>query len=421
MHLLVVWSLTAVVCNGGEPPSQSAPRVKEEELERIVRKPTAGFPWILAPAPKPVSKDNSLDKTGEPGLGDFSSGDLILRALGDFSREIKQSPGAGGVNDNKEVLLLTKDVEIEEVQSRFVLRGQKIRVVRDLKTGQTELLDAQGNVEISSPQRSGRGATLVYETKHGPRGESLKDQYVIEGDRATGGRATLWQGDDVIEAEKFISDQRLGIFRALGRPVAIMTMPQDPKSPSPKPTTGGMLPGFSMMTGGGKIRLQADGEIYYESSSGRIHITRNVVICQEVQSQTATKMFADEVTLQLLLPPPGQPQTNTSMFGGALKSLECIGRVEVKTGDYTLLFDKGLYDMQRNLFIMEMKKPKDEVKIYSKDTATGGTVLIVPKRVTVNLLTGELNAGGPTHRGSFEGAPPTNRPPQKKLPLIETE
>jgi hypothetical protein len=397
--------------------SAASEPVKEDELKRVEFKYADAFAWmkdakpvVKAPPPK---EGAPTPTTGSENFSDLTSGDLIIKAMGEFSREQKKS-GLGGSADEKEILTLTKDVEIEHVQNKFVLRAQKIKVVRDLKSGQAEMVEAQGKVEVWTPERSGRGESLVYEMRLGAHGEIVKNTYTIEGDRANGGRATLWQNDDVIEAEKFYTDRRLDTFRVMGGPVAVVTLPGQGNTGGPaKPASGGgMLPSFSM-SGSGKLRLQADGEINYDNSTGRVRMTRNVTIYQEVAAgQAGWKLSADEVTLSLNLPPPGQPVANSSMFSGSLKNLECAGRVEIKMPGTTLLFDRGNLDMQRNIFLMEMKEAKGDVKIYQKDSpnAPAGSVFVAPKTLNVNMSTGEFSAGGPIRREPFEGDPPTNRP-----------
>jgi hypothetical protein len=397
----------------GQPVAPPAPpTVKSEELQRAVRKPTETFPWansgtrVTPKGPTPA----------EGALAGMTSGDLILKSWGEFSREQKKAPGPSGTVEEKEVLTLNKDVEIEQVQSKFVLRGQKIHVSRDLKTGQTDQLEAKGNVEIFSPERCGRGELLLYETKYGPNGETLKDQYTIDG--GPNGRANLWQGDDWLEADKFVSDQRLGTFRLLGRPIAVVTLPSAAaaaKEPAqPKAASGGMFPTLNLSGGGGKLRIQADGEMFYESSVGRIRLARNVTITQEAGGQQTLKLLADEALISLLPPPPGQQPSGNSMFAGPLKSMDCSGRVELRTPGNVILFDKGNLDMQRNVFVMQMKNPKDDVRVYSQEGASGGSVFIAPKSLTVNLETQDYSAGGPMRRQSYEGSPPSSRAPQKQ-------
>ena len=390
------------------PAKPPLPPVTEEELQRVARTSGGVFPWKANPQPKvPAVPKDPKDPGADSGVPDLTSGEIIIKSLGDFSREEK---------DGKEILTLNKDVEIEQLQTQSVLRGQTIRVVRDLKTGQTELLEAHGGVEVVTPERKGRGEKLLYETQFGPQGQILKDLYTIEGDAKHGIRATLWQGDDVIVADRFINDRKMDTFRVTGGPQAIITMPTDsnaPADPKPAPTGGGMLPGFGT-GGGGKIRMKADGEMFYEGATGRVHITRNVILQQDgVPPDPGMKMTSDDAWLTLSLPPPGQPASTTSVFSGSLKSLECLGRVEIITASQTVYCDRGFLDMVKNTFLMEMKNPKDTVLVYMKEKAMK---LIAPKNLVVNMQTSEFHSAGALKMESFTGTPPSSRNPAPPAP-----
>ncbi|MCY3024373.1 MAG: hypothetical protein NTW87_35805 [Planctomycetota bacterium] len=407
--------LLAGRCGAGEPAAPTAPVVKEEELQREKRAFTVEFPWKDAPPPQKQPDTAAKQDTG--ALPDMTAGEVAFRALGSLSRV---APKPGDPNAGKEILTLTKSVEIEQSQTQSVLRGETIKVVRDLKTGQTELLQAQGNVEVVMPERSGKGQWLVYETdiETTPQGQVRikKDEFTLKGDPRTGARAMLWQGKDVIEAMEFISDRRADTFRVRGNPVANITLPEDSGAAAAPPTDTagtGMIPSFGF-GGGGKIRLQAEGEMFYEGPRCRVTITRNVVIQQDGPGGTvAMIMSGDDALLTLAAALPGQQaQAQASVFTGSLKTLRCSGRVEIKTPSHTVLCDRATLDMQQRTFLMEMEKPKDEVRVCMRETAEGGKIMFAPRSLKIVMGSGELNAGGPMHTVSYTGAPPTNRPPQ---------
>jgi len=417
--------LLPCTCAAGQAPAKEPVTVKEEELARVRRVPSDTFQWRLpGPQQKPEQKAAPKTvKTDPDAAPDMTAGDVLMRAAGDLLRLV---PNEGSKLDDdiqaltryvkvlgKEILMLRKGVEIEQLQTQSVLRGEKIVVVRNLKNGQTELLEATGKVELVTPERKGLGEHLVYLTEFSEDGQQvLRDEYTLEGDRAGGKKATLWQGGDVIEAMEFFSDRRRDTFRVRGGPVAVVTMPATDKPPAGKPEAQpGILPGFGTMTSG-KIKLRADGEMFYEGPGGHVRITRNVVIQQDAAGGGAAMiMSADEALLTLLLPPPGQPQEQASVFTGSLKTLECKGRVEIKTPTQTVLCDRGVLDMQRRAFLMEMKNPKDDVKVYTRESAAGGKVMLSPRSLKVFLDTNELQAGGPQRMEAFSGPVPTNRTP----------
>ncbi|HYF47967.1 MAG TPA: hypothetical protein VEJ63_01070 [Planctomycetota bacterium] len=416
MRLLCAALMLVTFANSAGEPKPAAPQIKEEELRRVPFEYLAEFPWkksAQAPGTKPSGKEGAAG--GDVDFSGMTSGELIIRAYGEFTREQKKSKNAAGQDEDKEILTLNKNVEIEQLQMKFVLRAQRIKIVQDAKTSKLELIEAQGSVEVWTPERSGRGEMLTYETRFGSNGEILRDVYTIEGDRTRSTRATLWQGDDVIEAERFVSDRRLDTFRVMGNPVALVSMPAEAGSAPAKPAApagGGMLPTFSL-TGGGRVRLQSDGEIFYEGITGKVRITRNVIMhVESAPGQTAMKLSSDEATLLLNTPPPGQPTKESSLFSGSMKSIDFVGRVEIKVPGSVMLFDRGRMDLQKNVMTMEMKEPKGEVRIYTKDNPDypRGFVYIAPKSLTVNLTTKDTSAGGPMRRDAFEGEAPTNRP-----------
>src|SRR5260221_5220584 len=235
--------------------------------------------------------------------------------MGDFSSEEK---------DGKETMTLNKDVEIEQPLEKSLIRGQKIKVVRDLKTGETERLDAKGGVELVTPDRKAVGESLLYEVQYGPNHELVKNLYTLEG-KGANSRATLWQGDEVFQAELFVNDQRFDTFRIMGAPVAVIKVPANPNAPPKRPAAagGGMTP--SMSLNGGKIKLEADGEMLYQSALGKVQLTRNVMIQQEAsEGQGGFRINSDEAQMTMALPPPGQQADAASagVFSGDLKMLD---------------------------------------------------------------------------------------------------
>jgi hypothetical protein len=415
--------------------SPAIPPVKEEELQRAVRAVSNEFPWVKTPKksgqPPPVPKPG-----GEAGaMPDMSSGDIIIREMGDFS-------AAPGATPDKQCLKLTKDVIVETLNPRSVLRAQKFIVTRDLKTSSTDLMEAFGSVEMFMPEQKGKGEFLHYETRYGANGEVVKDLFTLEGSRADGKRAYLWLGTDAdpdkndkIEADKFVNDRRLNTFRALGNPAAVVSMP-GPQAPAPgksskskkadkNPETS-IMPNMSGFTAGGLSRLQCEGEMFFEGASGRLTLMRNAVIQQEGQPDTGSgaaigagtgiKLSSDEAHLIMDVPPPGQPDSNAGMFGGDLKTIECIGRVEMKTATHVVLCDRCTIDVQHTLVLMEMKNPKEDVRIFIKDD-TGGRAFSARKSFTYNMSTSDIQSPyGGMKTEALPAVIPTNRPPPGKQP-----
>lgn len=428
-HVLALVILIAASAYTGESPSKAAPVIRDEDLQRVSRELPKQFPWPTTRIVQPTSPGKA-PATDLGALPDMTGGDIIIKSMGEFLREEKFMEDSGGGKPlKKEVLTLNKSVEIEQIPTRSVLRSDLIRVINDKASGRTETLQATGNVEVVTPERSGRGETLLYEIKIGPNDVTLKDLYTLEGNRTKNTKAVIWQGDDWIEAERFVNDRRLETFRVIGGPRAVFRMPGSPeKSPAAQAKAGaavagaggaGMLPGLEF-AGGGKIKMQADGEMYFEGAMGKLRISRNVFIQQEGapgpdgQPQPGLRMNADEVILTMEVPPPGQPTTpGTNLFAGGLRSLECTGRVEIRSPPRTVLCDKCVVDMNRKTLHLEMKNPKDEVKVYIQENASAGKILVAPKSITVNMETGEFRAQGAQRMENYTGAVPSLRAEQK--------
>src|SRR5205823_2743258 len=98
--------------------------------------------------------------------------------------------------------------------------------------------------------------------------------------------------------------------------------------PAPKPAagaSGGM--GSMSMTGGGKVNMRADAELFFDGATGKLKLTRNVVFIKEgLNPGEGVKMCADDAIVTLDVPPPGQVVNPGSAFGGDMKTIECFGR-----------------------------------------------------------------------------------------------
>jgi hypothetical protein len=368
--------------------------IKENELQRLPVPRMSTFPWIgQKPNPSAKVPDPKESDTGQEGLIDVSSGDVTIAASGPFARTVdKVKDEKNDKQEDKEVLTLQKDVEILQPATGSVLRGQNIKVVRDTASGDMERLEARGLVEIVFGTRKARGEMLIYETKFGPlvktptgmQKDVVTNIVTIEGDPKVRKPATLWSGDDAIQAQRFVLDLRRDTFRAMGGALVQITLPAPPED---APSTAAqnknaMFPGLSL-TSGAKVFLSSDGDFLYEGFSGRIAMKRNVQAKQE-----GFLLVADEMEIQLDMAPAGQAQAG--VFAGSLRSLQCKGRIEIKTADQVVHCDQLLYDLLSEHLRLEMNDPKADVKIYSRCSGKpdmASSVVQVLRRIDIDTRT----------------------------------
>lgn len=352
---------------GGGAGEKPAPKftIKEEDLQRVAVLRGGTFPWLAKGQSEatPKAAPNTAETAG--GLMDVSGGDIYLRGDGSFSRFEREEE-----LDKKEVFALVDHVQIDQLSTRTILRGESIEVVRDIKRGNMEKLSASKDVEMNMPGRSAKGAKLEYITEFNDNGQLILHMVTLEGDREGRKPATLWSEKDAIQSYKFIMDLRLDTFHALGGVLVNVTLANPAAAPAgdaaaPAPAAGGMLP--SLAFAGGIVSISCDGELRYESFSGQLQLKRNVVI-----TQAGLVIHADELLVKMeagggeAAPVPG------GVFSGAMQSLECTGRVEIQTGSHIIQCDKIVFDLAETNLKLEMDDADKDVKIYFLDTAHAG-------------------------------------------------
>jgi lipopolysaccharide export system protein LptA len=367
--------------------------IKEADLQRFPVPRMSTFPWVVQkPEPARTTAPPTTD-SGPEGMIDVASGDVTIAASGPFARTAERvRDDKTGEYADKEAFTLQKDVEILQPATGAVLRGQSIKLLRDTASGDMERLEARGHVEIVFGTRKARGEMLVYETKFGPpvktpagtHKETLTNIVTVEGDPKVRKPATLWSGDDVIQAQRFVLDLRRDTFRALGGALIQVSLPSK-SEPGPVASTvnkNAMFPGLSLMSGA-KVFLSSDGDFLYEGFSGRIVLKRNVQVKQE-----GFLLVADELEIQLDLGSGGQSQGG--VFAGSLRSLQCKGRIEIKTPDQIVHCDQLSYDLKSEHLRMEMNDPKTDVKIYTRNPAkpdSATSVVQVLRRIDIDTRT----------------------------------
>ncbi|MCZ7648585.1 MAG: hypothetical protein M5U26_25545 [Planctomycetota bacterium] len=379
------------------------------DLQRVPVPRSGIFPWKVPDPGQPAKPELTKPKTPpqEAGLMDVSGGDVVMRACGPFSRVEKVAEVENGKKRPKEQFILSNRVEIEQPSTGVVLRGDKIEVERDLGSGDVELLQALGAVEIVLPGQWAKGESLSYESRFGEGGKLTRQLITVSGDLAKGKPATLGSGDNLLQAFKFVMDLRLDTYRALGGALAEVRLPSKGDAPGAS-AGGGMVPQLSLASGG-MITISCDGEMLFESYSGKLTLKRSVQI-----EQAALKMWTDELVLRVQSTEPnveGSPGPST-IFTGSLQSIECIGRVELLSGAHTVHCDRLLYDLEHARAILEMKEPKDDVKIYISSPATPGEcgMIKIKHLLKIDTKTSTFIDGSPKGMDIHKGAVPELRP-----------
>jgi hypothetical protein len=383
----------ALRCPAAQAPAPAPEEIpfpiQESELQRRDVERARTFPWAAA---APTTPQPGAARAATPQVDnamiDVSGGDVEISATGPFSRvesvpirpgETPRKADPGRLKpgkETKEILSLEGDVEIAQFGTGSVLRGRQVSVQRDLDSGDMDWLLASGNVEAVMKERSARGGKLEYETQFGPP-VKITDQggrereigrpilvhrVSVEGDKAARQPATMWAGEDVIQAAKFVMDLRADTFRALEGPRVVVRVPGAAAGSEAKPgAKNPMFPGLSLKPGA-KVALSCDGDLVYEGFSGRVLLSRSVAVRQEDLT-----LRADNLVLQL---EHAEGPGGAGVFAGTLRHLEGSGRIEIETATQLVLCDQLRYDLKDELLLLEMEKPDARVCIYFKDAGS---------------------------------------------------
>ena len=362
---------------------------------------------------------------------DFGGGDLEARWFGSFRREIVPVLGPGNVEVRKEILILDKDVSIRQVQKGLRIEGQGIRIVRDETTGQVERLEGRGGVLVRSNEMQVKGEIVTVDLRYDRKNQIEQNTVIVWSPPSSGHKAILWQGESAVGGERFVIDALNNNFQAYGGVVARFNLPES-SGPKGAEASGGavLMPGFSgggpgAKTGSNRLALQCDGDFEFVGSSGKLRVTRNVLI-----AQGAMRIVADRLILTLAPPPrdetneskgrkpdpkdakDGKPEekTEAGLLSANVKSLECRGNIEIGTPTQVVHCDRLLYDMASSQVFLEMERPDDKVRVYLQDGA-GTKVLEVTRRLDYDAKGGVFTPAERMLLKPFSGTQPLPRTP----------
>jgi lipopolysaccharide export system protein LptA len=341
---------------------------------------------------------------------DLGGGDLEAHWMGPFRREVVRILATPGQPESvKEVLTLTKNVDIVQQAKGLRIQGQFIRIVRDAAKGQVERLEGHGQVLVRSGDMQVKGESVAVNLRYGPENEIVQNTVIVWGQRENHTPAVLWQGQSAVRSERFVIDALNNNFQAYGGVVARVNLPA-PSDAEPKPEAAGgaaLMPGFSL-TASGKLGLQCEGDFEFDGGSGLLRATQNVLLHQE-----GMQIVSDSLVLALQQPPkpddpknppaPDQVKTRdadkdkdkakpddakSGLFSGNVQSVECGGRVELVTPTQVVHCDRLFYNMVEDQAFLDMARPEDVVRIYLKEPAGGTKILEVAERLDYNGKTG---------------------------------
>jgi hypothetical protein len=138
-----------------------------------LERPAAGGADKEKEPPPPKDKPESPFNLG--------AGQTTITWHGPLSREVRHLPVPGKPDRIKEVLLLKDNVLIEQPAGGLKMRGQTIRVTRNVPAGDVEFLEGRGNVDVSLGELQARGETVSVEMAYTPAGETAKDLTTVVG------------------------------------------------------------------------------------------------------------------------------------------------------------------------------------------------------------------------------------------------
>ena len=167
-------------------------------------------------------------------------------------------------------------------------------------------------------------------------------------------------------------------------PPAPFTPRPDAGKPPAAQSAKGLSTGISFQPGS-NIWIQCDGDFQLDGANHTGLITKNVII-----KQPGMQLLADDVHLVMKDTPPAA----SSLFSGDLKSLDCLGNVEVITDDEFVHCDRLFHDVDADFSRMTMDDPENDVRIYRQEESGKTQLISAVKSLEVNTPTGEYKPGG---------------------------
>jgi hypothetical protein len=353
---------------------------------------------------------------GEAGGFDLSGGDTIISWKGVLIREVKHLPVPGAPDIIKDIFTLKDSVVISQPQTGTKLSGDKIMLVQNALL-EIEYLSGDGGMEVlmGKVHAVGESVNIVREyadkktetLKDGKKEavvkrEMTKNLITICGLRRNDKEATLFMGGTAIRADKFIIDRAGETFKALGGAVAVVKAAEGekPVKPPKAEAAGALFKGISFEPGGNLV-IQCDGDFSQDGATRVVTIKKNVLICQP---ENGTQLFADEVRLLLEEAAPDQPAAGAAkpdaaespagaLFEGKLKSIECLGGVEITTPEQLVQCDRFQHDVASEVTVLAVDDPENDVRIYIRDEA-GNQFLSAEKSLKIDGKSGRFEPGG---------------------------
>lgn len=411
--------------------------------KRLVIRPTA-MAIVKAPvdpaAPvQPPSPNPAPDAAAKPPqTGVMGGGDTIISWTGPLYREIHHLPMPGRRDVIKEILTLNNSVVIEQKESGLVMKGERIRLYRDLEKNQVDFIDATGDVEIEmglEDRLKAVGHIVTVEMAFNDKGEEIKNIVTVIGNRKTGKKADVYKGGgSAVRSDKFIIDRVADNFIAFGGTVAVVkseTPPAPPAQTEPKPEAalgaGGLMGSINFQSGG-NIFIQCDGEFVQSGVAHTVTADGNVLIRQPGLTLLANNVL---ITLGDAAPPPANltyppvpgaaAAPAAALFSGDLKAIECYGMVEMITDDKLIHADIMKFEAAEEKTILDMLDAEDDVRVYMHGDDGNDKVMCARHNLLLEQKTGTFTPGGqmlilPYHKSQPAPRGAANSPSRKMGP-----
>lgn len=364
---------------------------------------------------------------------DLGAHDLTATWRGLFRRKIISVPaGPGQPELIKEELSLSDEVQIHQPERGLRVEGQKIVITRNARTGQVECLEGREKMLVRSGDMQVKGDYVKASLSYDAQDRLTQNTILVMGNPGAATQAVLWQGASAVRSPRFVIDALNNNFQAYGGIVARMVLAPPPGAqPKPEAVGGAALIPALGRGDGTRLGFQCDGDFEFESRfqqspfgapAGRLRAAGDVLV-----HQADLQIISDELLLWVQKPAPAQPPPGEArkpdekqkavpegLFAGDVRSVECLGRVEVATPSQLAHCDRLLYDLASQKVFLESADPDQPVRVYLKQPSGQTKLLQVAQRIEYDQNTGSFRPLARMYLRPYKDPGPQQRPARPK-------